>query len=140
VVDQRQLLLDAQRVVGLNAEAVGELAGRDSAHGLVGLRVPIGQRSTRRDAHLEQGLNAGQLTTLEELERRAAAGREVAHAVLEPERAHRLDRLPAADDRIAGVDATASPIARMPAANDASSKRPIGPFQNTIAAAAMSAA
>ena len=40
----------------------------------------------------------------------------------------------------AGVAAMAPAMARVPAANAASSKRPIGPYQNTVAAAAISAA
>ena len=40
----------------------------------------------------------------------------------------------------ASVAATASATARVPAANGASSKAPIGPFQNTVPAEAISAA
>ena len=51
---------------------------------------------------------------------------------------HGRDRVAAADDGVSrGQPATASATARVPAANGASSKAPIGPFQKTVRAVAM---
>src|SRR5580658_3723834 len=47
--------------------------------------------------------DAGQLAPLDQLERRAAAGREVRHAVCEAELRERRGRVAAADDRRAGA-------------------------------------
>ena len=91
-----------------------------------------------RSAVIER-LHAGQRLALEQLERRAAAGREVRDRVGQPEalaapRRSRRRRPPSCRRSAASASATA----RVPAANGSSSNAPIGPFQNTVRAAAIS--
>ena len=89
-------------------------------------------------------VRAGQLLALEELEAGAAPGGDVAERLLvEAELAHRGGRVAAADDGeavgcVTSVMAWAT--ARVPSANGAISKTPIGPFQNTVRASASFAA
>ena len=78
-------------------------------------------------------LDAGQRLAFDQLERGAAAGRQVGDVVGEAElraapRRCRRRRRPSSP----GVAATASATARVPAANGSSSNAPIGPFQNTV--------
>ena len=80
--------------------------------------------------------DAGQRRALDQLERGAAAGREVVDArprgrSARARRRSRRRRRPSGP----GAAATASATARVPAANGSSSKAPIGPFQNTVPAA-----
>ena len=56
----------------------------------------------------------------------------------EPDLRDRRDAVAAADDREASHSAIALATPRVPAANGAGSNRPIGPFQNTVPASAMS--
>jgi hypothetical protein len=86
---------------------------------------------------LTRGLHAGQRLALDELQRRAAARREVVDAVREAELRERRGRVAAAHDRRARRAAIASATARVPAANGSSSNAPIGPFQNTVPASAI---
>ena len=80
-------------------------------------------------------VDARQLAALEELERRAAAGRDVGHPVGQALLGDRRDRVAATDDdRRAGSARSASSRATafVPCANDGISNTPSGPFQNTV--------
>jgi hypothetical protein len=77
-------------------------AGGRAGEGLTDRCPPRSQVSACREPGLEQSLNAWEVETLEKLERRAAAGGEVTHAILEPECGLRRDRLPASDDGCRG--------------------------------------
>ena len=102
------------------------------------LRPSCASSSCRRSAALRltrERLHAGQLLALDQLERRAAAGRQVRDPVrqAEPRRAPRRSR------RRRRPSSPAPPrppraTARVPAANGSSSNAPIGPFQNTVPA------
>ena len=98
-----------------------------------------GRRCVRRPwlAVLQRG-DAGQLSSLEELERGAAAGRDVGHPVGEPSLLDRRRRVAAADDRGgARRSATSARDRRACRRRTAAiSKTPIGPFQTTVCASA----
>ena len=90
---------------------------------------------TRRPPRLRAPRRPGSVAPLDQLERRAAAGREVVDRVLQAELRERRRRVAAADDRHARrAPRPPRRRARVPAANGSSSKAPIGPFQNTVPA------
>ena len=93
---------------------------------------------------VQQDGDAWQLAALEELERRAAAGRDVGHLVGQALLLDRGHRVAAADDDgravlgALGEQPRDAPACR--AAKDGTSKTPSGPFQKTVLASASASA
>jgi len=94
----------------------------------------------RRAASRLQRRNRGQDLAGKELQRGAAAGRDVADGVGDPGTVDGHHRLAAATTVKAFDVASARATAIVPAANCSVSKTPIGPFQNAVLAPAIAAA
>ena len=97
------------------------------------------QRRRRRSLVIEH-LHARERLALEQLQRGAAAGGQVRDGVREAELRSAAAESPPPTTVVPSQRAIASATARVPAANGSSSKAPIGPFQNTVRAAAISRA
>ena len=95
--------LDAREALGEPADLRGELARL--VRPLVHLPVAGDEHQPSSSGYRR---HAGQLLALEELERRAAAGRDPRDPVGEPELVERAYRVAAADDRVPVTAATAS--------------------------------
>ena len=92
----------------------------------------IGRPSSGR---CPQGLQAGQVAQLQQLERRAAAGGHPVDVAGQAELGQRGGRVAAADDgERHGCRPRPGPRRGCPAAKRSSSNTPIGPFQNTVRA------
>ena len=85
-----------------------------------------------------QRLEAGQVALLEQLERRSPAGRHVVDLARRARTAASAAALSPPPTTVkARVSAIASATVRVPAAKRGSSNTPIGPFQNTVRASAI---
>ena len=89
---------------------------------------------------LAEHLHAGERAALEQFQRRPAAGRQVGDLVRQTNATSAAAESPPPTTVTAAENAIASATARVPAANGASSNAPIGPFQNTVPALAITLA
>ena len=118
-----QQSLDVQLGLGLGLVHL-PVAGHERQAPWPGLAwgVPRQSHLRREDPH------AGQLATLNELQGRPAAGREVVDRILEAEEGEAAAESPPPTTVTPRASATASAIARVPVANGGISKAPMGPF------------
>ena len=105
------------------------------------MHLPVRRRSMRRAVprhrQSSQDRDAGERRPLEELERGAAAGREVSNESSSPARFDREQRCPRRRRRrTRRAPATALATPRVPAENGSSSNTPIGPFHRIVLAPA----